>query len=58
MGLLAPPFFGLAPPKVGGPNQKVGGPKKNFSALRADYFLGPPTFKNVALPLGSATPVL
>ena len=36
---------------MGGPDQKVGGPKKKFSALRADYFYGPLTFKNVPLPL-------
>ena len=50
-----PPMFWFPPPKVGGPKKKVGGRKEKFSALLADYFYGPLTFRNVPLPLaGSA----
>ena len=45
----------VSPPKSGGAKKKSGGRKEKFSALLADHFYGPPTFRNVPLPLaGSA----
>ena len=51
VGLLAPPFFCLAPPKSEEAKPRSGVTKKKFSALRADYFHSPLTFKNVPPPL-------